>query len=131
MLGIEDAEHEESAPEAPTLVVSRLVCSLAGKTDVISISPNTIAHRAYGRNEVTEQFRCNYGLNQNYLSYFSNGALKVTGTDRAGEARIVELSGHPFFVATLFLPQLLSQPGAPHPLVLAYLAAAIACPTPR
>ena len=32
------------------------------------------------------------------------------------------MSGHPFFVATLFLPQLLSEPSAPHPLVLAYLA---------
>jgi CTP synthase (UTP-ammonia lyase) len=97
-----------------------------GKTDVISISPNTLAHRAYGEEEVTEQFRCNYGLNPHYLPYFSTGSLQVTGTDRAGEARIVELSGHPFFVATLFLPQLLSYPSAPHPLVLAYLAAASA-----
>lgn len=102
------------------------MCSLVGKTEVISISPNTIAHRAYGRDEATEQFRCNYGLNQHYLSDFANGSLKVTGADRAGEARIVELSGHPFFVATLFLPQLLSHPNAPHPLVLAYLTAASA-----
>jgi CTP synthase (UTP-ammonia lyase) len=99
---------------------------LVGKTDVIRISPHTMAHRAYGRDEATEQFRCNYGLNQNYLSRFSNGPLMVTGTDRAGEARIVELSGHPFFVATLFLPQLLSRPKVPHPLVVAYLAAAAA-----
>jgi CTP synthase (UTP-ammonia lyase) len=102
------------------------MCSLVGKTEVIRISPNTIAHRAYGRDEAMERFRCNYGLNQNYLSHFSNGSLKVTGSDRAGGARIVELSGHPFFVATLFLPQLLSHPGEPHPLILAYLAAAIA-----
>jgi CTP synthase (UTP-ammonia lyase) len=95
-------------------------------TEVIRISPHTIAHRAYGRDEATEQFRCNFGLNQNYLTHFSNGPLKVTGADRAGEARIVELSGHSFFVATLFLPQLLSHPRAPHPLVLAYLEAASA-----
>jgi CTP synthase (UTP-ammonia lyase) len=100
-----------------------------GKTDVISISPHTIAHRAYGRDEATEQFRCDYGLNQNYLPNFSNGFLRVTGVDRAGEVRIVELSGHPFFVATLFLPQLLSQPKVPHPLVVAYLTAASAFST--
>jgi CTP synthase (UTP-ammonia lyase) len=105
-------------------VVSRLACSLVGKSEVIRISPQTIAQRAYGRDEATELFRCNFGLNQNYLTYFANGLLKVTGTDMAGEARIVELSGHPFFVATLFLPQLLSHPSAPHPLVLAYLEAA-------
>ena len=106
--------------------MSRLECSLVGETEVIRTSPNTIAHRAYGTEEATEQFRCNYGLNPHYLPYLSNGPLKVTGADRAGETRIVELSGHPFFVATLFLPQLLSQPSAPHSLVLAYLAAASA-----
>jgi CTP synthase (UTP-ammonia lyase) len=97
-----------------------------GETEIIRISPNTIAYRAYDAEEATEQFRCNYGLNPHYLPYFSNGPLKVTGADRGGEARIVELSGHPFFIATLFLPQLLSNPRAPHPLVLAYLAAASA-----
>jgi CTP synthase (UTP-ammonia lyase) len=100
------------------------MCSLLGTTDVISIAPHTIAHRAYGREEATEHFRCNYGLNQHYLSSFLHGPLNITATDRTGEARIVELSGHPFFVATLFLPQLQSHPHAPHPLVLAYLAAA-------
>ena len=105
-------------------MVSRLVCSLAGKTDIITISPHSVAHRAYGRDEATEQFRCNYGLNQAYLRHFSNGSLKITGVDSAGEARIVELAGHPFYIATLFLPQLQSGPGAPHPLVLTYLAAA-------
>jgi CTP synthase (UTP-ammonia lyase) len=104
--------------------VSRLECSLVGATEVVCISPNTLAHRAYGTEEATEDFRCNYGLNPHYLPYFSNGPLKITGTDTAGEARIVELTDHPFFMATLFLPQLRSRPGAPHPLVLAYLAAA-------
>jgi CTP synthase (UTP-ammonia lyase) len=123
---MEGAEHEETAPGAPTLIVSRLACSLVGETEAIRISPHSIAHRAYGRDETTEQFHCNFGLNPNYLPYFSKGPLKVVGTDRAGEARIIESSGHPFFVATLFLPQLLSHPGAPHPLVLAYLEAATA-----
>lgn len=124
VLRIEDAEHEETAPGAPTLIVSR--CSLAGTTERVDISPKTIAHRAYGSAQATEQFRCNYGLNESYRSAFSNGPLKITGVDSTGGARIVELPEHPFFVATLFLPQLLSRRGAPHPLVLAYLSAAIA-----
>ena len=97
-----------------------------GKTEAIHISPDSIAHRAYASNGAMERFRCNYGLNPHYLPYFTNAPLKVTGRDGAGDARIVELSNHPFFLATLFLPQLRSQPGAPHPLVLAYLAAASA-----
>jgi CTP synthase (UTP-ammonia lyase) len=66
-----------------------------------------------------------FGLSATYAACFSNGPLKVAGVDREGEARVVELPGHPFFVATLFLPQLISRPDAPHPLVLAYLRAAI------
>ncbi len=104
--------------------MSRLACSLVGKTEAVRIFPHTIARRAYGGDETTEQFHCNFGLNQDYLPHFTRGSLDVTGVDSAGEVRIVELSGHPFFVATLFLPQLLSRPSAPHPLVLAYLRAA-------
>ncbi|MCK7513630.1 MAG: hypothetical protein MZV70_62820 [Desulfobacterales bacterium] len=37
------------------------------------------------------------------------------GVDREGEARVVELTSHRFFLATLFLPQLASSLEAPHP----------------
>ena len=87
------------------------------------ISPETIAHRAYGRDQTIEQFRCNFGLSQKYLPQFSKGSLKITGTDNAGEARIIELPGRPFFLATLYLPQLSSRPVYPHPLVRAFLQA--------
>ncbi len=125
VLGLADAEHEETAPDAPALVVSRLACSLVGKTESVRIYPHTLTHQAYGRDEAREHFRCNFGLNAKYAAYFPNGPLKVAGVDREGEARVVEFSGHPFFVATLFLPQLISRPDAAHPLVLAYLRAAI------
>jgi CTP synthase (UTP-ammonia lyase) len=32
---------------------------------------------------------------------------------------------HPFYVATLFVPQVSSQPGNPHPLIISYLKAAL------
>jgi CTP synthase (UTP-ammonia lyase) len=38
--------------------------------------------------------------------------------------RVVELTDHRFFVATLFVPQLSSRPDAPHPLITALLKAA-------
>ncbi len=44
--------------------------------------------------------------------------------DPDGEARIVELPGHDFCVATLFVPQMRSAPGRPHPLISAFVAAA-------
>ena len=68
MLGIEDAAHEESAAGAPRLVISKLTCSLVGVTGAVKITPGTLAHRVYETAEITEQFRCNYGLNPKYAT---------------------------------------------------------------
>jgi CTP synthase (UTP-ammonia lyase) len=50
--------------------------------------------------------------------------LKVSGISEDGGARIVELPGLRFFLATGFVPQLVSEERKPHPLVVAYLKAA-------
>jgi len=126
VLGIENAEHEESAPNAPNLFISKLACSLAGKTQTIKITPGSHAHQAYSQQEVMEQFHCNYGLNPKFRDKLNKGQLKITGVDPDGEVRIVELSDHPFYVATLFLPQIYSRPESPHPLIVAYLRATLA-----
>lgn len=49
--------------------------------------------------------------------------LAVSGVGAEREPRIVELAGHPFFVAKLFLPQLSSSEQRPHPLLTAFVAA--------
>jgi CTP synthase (UTP-ammonia lyase) len=126
VLGIRDAEHEETAPNAPTLLISKLSCSLVGKTQTIKIRPGSRAHQAYGQQEVTEQFYCNYGLNPEFFDRVDRGEFKITGVDLEGGARIVELSDHPFYVATLFLPQISSRAEKPHPLIVDYLRAATA-----
>jgi CTP synthase (UTP-ammonia lyase) len=125
VLGIRDAEHEETAPQASHLLISRLACSLADKTGIVKIVPGTLADRLYGKEEVTEQFRCSYGLNPEYREIINRGELRIAGFDPEGEARIVELSRHHFFLATLFLPQLSSTPILPHPLIIGYMRAAL------
>ena len=72
-----------------------------------------------------EQFNCSYGLNEIYRDAMQNQPLKIVGVDTNGEARVVELTGHRFFIATLFLLLFSSSPKVPHPLVVAYLKAAI------
>lgn len=121
MLGLQNAEHEESAPEASQLLISKLVCSLVGSTETVTLAPSTLAHCIYGKTEAVEQFACNYGLNPAYREQIRRGELKISGIGPAGEVRVVELSGHRFFIATLFLPQLSSTAESPHPLLLAYL----------
>ncbi len=124
MLGIKDAEHEETAPDAQTLLITKLACSLVGKRQTIKIVPGSLAHKAYIQEEVSEQFVCSYGLNRHFRNKFENGQLQITGVDFDGEVRIVELSDHPFYISTLFQPQISSKPDKPHPLIVAFLMAA-------
>lgn len=107
-------------------VISRLSCSLAGKTQTITITPGTLIHQIYGKTESDEKFQCRYGLNETYQSAIVDKGLHVVGGDGEGAARIVELIDHRFFIATLFLPQLSSTPEKPHPLFAAFINAAIA-----
>ena len=126
MLGIEDAEHEDAVPEARAPFISKLNCSLVGKTQIIHITPGTLIFRMYEEKKVSEQFHCNYGLNEEYRNEMANGPLKIVGVDANSEARIVELINHRFFIATLFLPQLSSIPQLTHPLIRAFIRAALA-----
>jgi CTP synthase (UTP-ammonia lyase) len=80
--------------------------------------------KIYGQLEVEEEFACNYELNQQFQEQLTNAGLKVTGTTEGGEARVIELIEHPFFVATAYLPQWATSEGLPHPLFTAFLNAA-------
>ena len=91
---------------------------------MITLKPNTLACEIYQKESITEAFTCNYGLNPEYQHLFKNQSLIIAGTNAEAEVRLMELTGHRFFMATLFLPQLSSSPEKPHPLIVAYLKAA-------
>jgi CTP synthase (UTP-ammonia lyase) len=127
VLGFIDAAHAESDPDASTLFISALACSLVGKTLQIQLDPSSRVFTMYQRAVVQEQYYCQFGLNPLYQATIHEGGLRVVGVDADREARIVELPDHPFFVATLFVPPLTSTPEQPHPLIVAYLQAAVDC----
>jgi len=124
VLGQTDAEHEESSPYASNFFITRLVCSPFDKTLTVKIKPGSKAHQYVGKAEIAEYYYCNFGLNPDCKDAIDAGGLRVTGSDSDGEARIIELPDHRFFVATLFLPQQSSSPARPHPLIVAFLEAA-------
>ena len=87
----------------------------------VTLLPGSLAFRIYGAATIQEEFHCNYGLNPAYQHLFEGGPLAITGTGGQGEARIVELTGSDFFIATLFLPQMRPAAAGPHPLIAAFL----------
>jgi CTP synthase (UTP-ammonia lyase) len=88
------------------------------------VAPDSRAAELYGSGGVEEDYFCNYGLNPDYRPRLEAAGLRVTGVDGDGEARIVELDEHPFYLATLYCFQTRSAPGHPHPLVAGLLDAA-------
>ena len=125
VLGFADAQHEETAPDSSRLFISRLVCSLVGRSMTITLQPGSRVARTYGRTTVQEQYRCNFGVNPDYVDSLRSGALRIVGADDEGVVRVVELVHHPFFVGTLFVPQHSSTPSAPHPLVSGFIKACL------
>ncbi|WP_433518593.1 CTP synthase C-terminal region-related (seleno)protein [Nonomuraea sp. CA-143628] len=125
VLGFEDAQHGEYDPYASELFVSALTCSLAGKTMPVSLVEGSQAAELYGLTEVEEQYYCNFGLEPGHRRTLHDGGFRVTGVDEEQEARVLELPGHPFYVATLFVPQARSTPEQPHPLLTGLLRAAL------
>jgi len=126
VLGVAEAEHEETAPAASALFIRRLACSLVGRPAVVNIFPGTRLAEIYGCASTQEQFWCNFGPNPARVPELVRAGLVVSATDSTGGARAVELPGRTFFLGTLFLPQLTSTEARPHPVMRAFVQAAAA-----
>lgn len=87
--------------------------------------PGTLLHSICGSEDDSEQYYCNYGVNEEYEEQFQAAGLRVSARGVLGEARAVELPNQRFFIATLFQPQLSSRPEMPHRFLLAFLRAAM------
>lgn len=131
VMGIADAAHQEYDPEAKTLLLTALVCSVASKVLKIELQPGGFPARVYGATEIEEYYYCNFGINPEFQRAVDEAGLKVVGRDQEGEPRVVELPGHRFYVGTLFVPGasftegVVDMKGA-HPLVKAFLQAGLA-----
>jgi CTP synthase (UTP-ammonia lyase) len=126
VLGFRDANHAEYDPYASNLFVTPLSCSLVGQTMEVLIEKDSMVAQIYGQTRVREQYYCNFGINPSHQDKLDHGGFRIVGKDADGEARILVRSDHLFYVATLFVPQLTSTIERPHPIIVAFLRAALA-----
>lgn len=124
VMGVKDADHAEEHPDAPKLFVTRLSCSLAGKTQKIHITPGSRTYDIYRTLSTEERFFCSFGLNPAVRHEIEAAGLRASGFDDNGEVRIMELPNARFFFATLFVPQACPVEDKPHPFVQALVNAA-------
>jgi CTP synthase len=123
VLGWQDAGHAETATEGRR-VIAPLLCSLVEKSDTIILKEHSATAIAYGETTIHEGYHCNYGIDAQFASELKTSPLTPTGWDNQGDIRAVELTGHPFFIATLFQHERRALNGLPSPLVKAFLTAA-------
>ncbi|KPV49934.1 hypothetical protein SE17_29830 [Kouleothrix aurantiaca] len=124
VLGLAEADHAESNPDATLPLIAPLACSLAETTATIELFAGSRIRAIYGQPSIHEGFNCNFGVNPAYAELLRDGRLHVTAADAAGDVRAVELDDHPFFVATLFQPERAALREHIPPLAVALLRAA-------
>jgi CTP synthase (UTP-ammonia lyase) len=125
VLGIGHAGHEEYDAMSQQLIISRLACSLSGKTMSVTIKEKSQAFECYKQSQVTENYYCNFGINPDYRDQLEHSILKISGVDQDNDIRIFEIPGDDFFICTLFVPQTRATREQPHPIIKRFVEACI------
>ena len=125
LAGMPGATHAELEPESAEAVVAGLACSLVGERREVTCVPGTRLAEICGSEPFTGFHWCSYGLAEGFVERLEAAGVVISA--RAPDAGVegIELPAHPFFVATLFQPQVGALAGRPlHPLIGAFVDAA-------
>jgi CTP synthase (UTP-ammonia lyase) len=132
-MGIADAESAEHATSSQNIIIAPVLCPVPDRRDGapklsgacrLRIKPGCRLAAIYGACEIEEEYFCNFEVNPAYGERFERAGLRLAAFDNRGELRAVELPEHPFFIATLYQPQLSSTDERPHPVIVEFVAAA-------
>jgi len=132
--GLTEADSSEMNPMTPEplidLMPDQKQMTLKGGTMRLgaypcALVPGTLAEKCYGASEVQERHRHRYEVNNAYRETLSEHGMVFSGVSPDQQlVEIIEVPGHPFFIATQFHPEFQSRPNRPQPLFQAFVAAA-------
>ncbi|GAA3786050.1 hypothetical protein ACFS5L_38100 [Streptomyces phyllanthi] len=122
--GLTRVAHAENDPDADDPLIEPLACSLVGHEAEVTVEPGSLAESLLSSGRTVERYFCAYGPTRHLDTLRAHG-LRFSGQDPDGQMRIAELPGHPFFLATLFQPELTGDGSRPHPFVRALARAAV------
>ncbi|MGY6519111.1 MAG: CTP synthase [Lysobacteraceae bacterium] len=89
------------------------------------LRPDTRARELYGRDIVAERHRHRYEFNNRYRTQLEEAGLVISAKSMDDLlVEMVELAGHPWFVACQAHPEFLSTPRDGHPLFVGFIRAA-------
>jgi CTP synthase len=136
VVGLAEANSSECDQATPHRVIYKLrelrgVEELGGTMRLgawtCKIEPGTLAHKIYGKLEISERHRHRYEFNREYEQPLVAAGLRISGSTPDGTyVEMVELPDHPHFIGCQFHPEFKSKPLEPHPLFSTFIAAAYA-----
>jgi len=136
VVGLAGANSTEFDPDTPHPVVCMLdeqfaITDMGGTMRLGSypclLTEGSRAHQAYGAQLVHERHRHRYEFNNEYRPQFAEHGFEVTGTSPDGQlVEVIELRGHPWFLAVQCHPEFKSKPTCCHPLFRGFVQAALA-----
>jgi CTP synthase len=89
------------------------------------IKQDTLAHKIYSADVVSERHRHRYEFNNRFLEQYEEAGMIASGKNpQTGLVEIMEISEHPFFIGSQYHPELKSTVENPHPLFVHFVAAA-------
>ncbi len=111
------ASQRDIAEKGGTMRLGVWPCRLVAETKAMA---------AYGQPVIYERHRHRYEFNNEYRELLTSNGLILSGLSPDNQlVEIVELSDHPWFVATQFHPEFKSRPDRPHPLFRDFIGATV------
>ena len=135
VLKYKEANSAELCPDTPYPVIDLMpdqngVENLGGTMRLgkypCRLSKNSIALRIFGEEMIFERHRHRYEVNNKYREQYENAGMKMSGVSPDGRiVEMIEIPGHPWFVACQFHPEFRSRPNRAHPLFADFIRAAM------
>ena len=126
VVGYEDAHSVELKPDTTNPVI-HLMPEQDGIEDIggtlrlgsypCVLDKSSKAYAVYGEETIHERHRHRYEVNNDYRQKLIEHGMLLSGISPDGRiVEMIELTDHPWFVATQAHPELKSRPNRPHPL---------------
>jgi len=91
-----------------------------------ALRDGTLAHRVYGKKNISERHRHRYEFNNSYREKIEDAGMVLSGTSPDGNlVEIVEIPDHPWFLASQFHPEFKSKPLNCHPVFKGFIKASL------
>ncbi len=136
VVGLSEAHSGEFDPTSPHRVIDLMdsqqdVNDMGGTMRLglyaAKLEEGSLVRKLYGDELIYERHRHRYEVNNRYRKDLEAAGLRLSGVSPDGLlVEVIELPGHPFFLASQFHPEFKSRPDDPHPMFLGFIEAAVA-----